>query len=308
VEGLDLINALDLLALQTSTFWLPLNDSTIYVMGDTAQARRDRDRMLVKVIYLPELTTTKALNETMNVLRTSLSLRGIFFEEKHKAIILRDTPLRIFIAEKTIADLVKKFGKTTSVNLSAGNGSLYAESGWFLSNATNARPKLDLKLRSRTTIRLNDTPKAAFAALADLAGLKLSENSVITEGPETPFNLYGVDVLDALDLLGWQTRHFWQVVDEHTIRVIPDTQQMRQELEPMVEKTIYPADLTESRAPGLLNILRTVFNLRGIFVNDKNALVIRDSAENVALTEKLVELLGTAERSTSDSPAPTAPR
>jgi hypothetical protein len=307
VEGLDLINALDLLGMQTSTFWLPLNESTIHVMRDTQQNRRDHNRMQVKVIYLPEMATTNAVNETMNLLRAGFSLRAIYQNEKHKAIVIKDTPLRIFVAEKTAADLTKKLGKTTSTTISIGGASLLAENGWVLSNAANARPQLEVKLRSRTTIRLNDTPKSIFAELADLAGLKLSDNSAIKEEPEIPFNLYSVDILDAIDLFAFQTGHFWQVVDEHTIRVIPDTRQMRQSLEPMIDKTIYPADTSQTGATALLNILRTTFALRQVFLNDKNGIEIHDTAENVTLVEKLVELLGTAERST-DPPAPTAPR
>ena len=306
VEGVDLINALDLLAIQTSTLWMPLNDSTIHVMRDTQQNRRDREAMQVKVIYLPEMATTTTLNETLNLLRTAFSLRGLYQSENHKAIVIRDTPLRVFLAERTIADLTKAFGKTTSTTLSAGGRSLLAESGWLLSNADNARPHLELKLRSRTTIRFNDTPKVIFSELADLAGLKVSDNSTIKQEPEIPFNLYNVDILDAIDLFAFQTRHFWQVVDEHTIRVIPDTPQMRRDLEPMIDKTIFPADT--SKAPTLLNVLRTVFGLRQIFLNDKNGFEIHDTAENVALVEKLVELLGTAERPATDVPATTAPR
>ena len=292
VQGLDLVNALDLLALQTGTFWQPVSDSTIHVMEDTAQNRRDHERFVIKVIYLPELATTTMLNETTNVLRTALSFRGLYVDAKHKAIVMRDTPLRVFLAEKVIADLNKNFGKTTSVSLTTDTNSLYSENGWLLSNAAKARPKLDLKLRSRTTIRLNATPRKAFEDLAEVAGLKLAENSVINEAPEIPLNLYNVDILDAIDLLAWQTRYFWQVVDEHTIRVIPDTQQMRRDLEPMIEKTITPADPSEPGATQLLNVLRTVFSLRQIKLDDKNAFVIRDSAENIALVEKLVEILG----------------
>ena len=292
VEGLDLLNALDLLALQSSTFWQPINDSTIHVMDDTQQNRRNNEQMQVKVIYLPETVTTVTLNETMNLMRTAFSMRGIYQKDEQKAIIIKDTPLRIFLAEKTIADVTRRFGKPRSITLSSGNSSLYAENGWLLNNAANARAKLDVKLRSRTTIRLNETPQAAFAALVDLAGLKLAENSSIRQEAQIPFNLYNVDILDAMDLFAWQTRHYLQVVDQHTIRVIPDTAQARRDLEPKIEKTIPPSDV--DGAPGLLNVLRTVFSLREVQLNDKNAFVIRDTADNVAMAEKLIELLGTA--------------
>ena len=60
----------------------------------------------------------------------------------------------------------------------------------------------------------------------------------------------------------------------------------------MIEKTITPADPSEPGATQLLHVLRTVLSLRQIKLDDKNAFVIRDSAENIALVEKLVEILG----------------
>src|SRR5687767_747470 len=68
---------------------------------------------------------------------------------------------------------------------------------------------------------------------------------------------------------------------------------MRRDLEPMVEKTLYPADRTQPGVTSLLNVLRTVFALRQIQLNDEYAFIIRDTAENVALAERLVEIIGT---------------
>jgi hypothetical protein len=289
-EGLDLANTLDLLALQTSTFWQPLNESTIYVMDDTQQNRRDRERMEVKVIYLPELAPQKGLLETLNILRTSMGFRGVFQSEKHKAIILKDTPLRIFLAEKIISDLNKKFGQPTSVAIAPETSSLYAENNWIIGNAAKARPQLEVKLRNKTTVRLRETTKRAFEALAGLAGLQVAFDSRFIDSEEMSFSATNVDILDAFDLLAWQTRQFWQVVDQHTIRVIPDTQVTRRDLEPMIQKTIVPTDPTD--AASLLTILRTTFGLRDIKVDEKNNLLVRDSADNVAIAEKLVEILG----------------
>jgi hypothetical protein len=81
-----------------------------------------------------------------------------------------------------------------------------------------------------------------------------------------------------------------QVVDEHTIRVTPDVQGARRELELTAQKTIVPTDPTN--AASLLNILRTAFGLRGVQLDEKSNIVIRDLPDNVAMAEKLVEVLG----------------
>lgn len=291
VESLDLINALDLLALQTGTFWQPINDSTIFVMDDNQQNRRDHDRFIVKVIFLPETATTNDLNGTLNLLRTSLGFRGIFQDDKHKAIVIKDTPLRVFLAEKAVEDLNKRLGKPKSVAITTDTSSIYAENGWVLGNAAAARPKLEVKLRNKTTVRLNEKPKAAFEALAGLAGLQVTFDSRFVDSDATSFAATNVDILDALDLLAWQTRQFWQVVDQHTIRVFPDSQAVRRDPELTAQKTIVPAD--PATAASLLNILRTVFGLRGVQTDEKNNIIIRDSPDNIAIAEKLVEILGT---------------
>jgi len=289
VESLDFINALDLLALQTGTFWQPMNDSTIYVMDDNQQNRRDRDRFIAKVIFLPETATTNDLNGTLNLMRTSLGFRGIFQDSRQKAIVIKDTPLRVFLAEKVVEDLHKQLGKSKSVLLTT-ESSIYAENGWILGNAAAARPKLEVKLRNETTVRLNKNTKAAFETLAELAGLQVTFDPRFVDSDAISFAATNVDILDALDLLAWQTRQFWQVVDQHTIRVVPDSQAARRELELTVQKTIVPADPTA--AAGLLNILRTVFALRAVQTDEKNNIIIRDNPDNVAIAEKLVEILG----------------
>jgi hypothetical protein len=291
VEGLDIINTLDLLALQTSTFWQPMNESTIFVTNDNQQNRRDRDTFIVKVLFLPETASTTDLLGTLNILRISPGLRGIFHDDKHKAIVIRDTPLRVFLAEKTVEDLNKRLGKSTSVAITTDTSSVYAENGWILGNAAAARPKLEVKLRNKTTVRMNETPKAAFEALTELGGLKVLFDPRFTDSAEISFNANNIDILDAIDLLAWQTRQYWEVVDEHTIRITPDSQAGRRGLELAVEKTIVPSDPTDAAA--LMNILRTAFGLRSVYLDEKNnTILVRDLADNVRLAEKIIEILG----------------
>jgi type II secretory pathway component HofQ len=97
-----------------------------------------------------------------------------------------------------------------------------------------------------------------------------------------------VDIFEALDLLAWQTGNFWQVVDEETIRVIPDTPAVRRDLEPIVEKTFRTVDPTETGVKGMVNVLRTVLGLRDVAVDAANAIVIRDTADNIAFAGQLL--------------------
>jgi general secretion pathway protein D len=103
----NIFEALDLVAIQTGTFWQPVNETTFVVMEDTQQNRRDFEDNILKTIYLTNITATNDLNQIMNVLRTALSLRGIMQSELQNAIIIHDTPSRVAMAERIIRALDK---------------------------------------------------------------------------------------------------------------------------------------------------------------------------------------------------------
>ncbi len=107
LQDVNIFEALDLVALQTGTFWQPVNETTILVMEDNQQNRRDFEDHILKTIYLTNVTTTNDLNGILNVLRTALALRGIFQSEQQNAIVIHDTPARVAMAERVIHALDK---------------------------------------------------------------------------------------------------------------------------------------------------------------------------------------------------------
>jgi general secretion pathway protein D len=103
----NIFEALDLVSLQTGSFWQPVNETTIIVMEDTQQNRRDFEDHIYKTIYLQNITSTNDLNQIMNVLRTAFSLRGIYQFEPGNAIVIHDTPARVALVERLIRALDK---------------------------------------------------------------------------------------------------------------------------------------------------------------------------------------------------------
>jgi general secretion pathway protein D len=87
LQDVNIFEALDLVGLQTATFWQPVNETTIIVYDDTQQNRRDFEDHVYKTIYLQNITSTNDLNQIMNVLRTAFSLRGIYQFEPGNAIV-----------------------------------------------------------------------------------------------------------------------------------------------------------------------------------------------------------------------------
>jgi general secretion pathway protein D len=103
----NIFEALDLVSLQTGSFWQPVNENTIIVFEDTQQNRRDFEDHIYKTIYLQNVTSTNDLNQIMNVLRTAFSLRGIYQYEPGNAIVIHDTPARVALVENLIRALDK---------------------------------------------------------------------------------------------------------------------------------------------------------------------------------------------------------
>src|SRR5438128_1186160 len=102
-----IFEALDILALQTRSFWKPVNRTTILVSPDNQTKRRDYDELVLKTIYMTNSVTSTELTEAITTLRTLLNMRYLMSSTAMNAIIVRDTADRVAIAEKIIEDLDK---------------------------------------------------------------------------------------------------------------------------------------------------------------------------------------------------------
>ena len=99
--------ALDILGLQTRTFWTPINQNTFIVSPDNQQKRRDYEAHILKTIYLTNSVNPTDITEAITAIRTLLNVRFIAQSTSMNAIIIRDTPGRVAIAEKIIDDIDK---------------------------------------------------------------------------------------------------------------------------------------------------------------------------------------------------------
>ncbi|MBI3934869.1 MAG: type II and III secretion system protein [Acidobacteria bacterium] len=99
--------ALDHIALLTRTFWKPVTQNTIMVIPDTAVKRREQEQQIIKTFYLSNTITPQELTEVVTAIRTLLETRRIQQVNSMNAIILRDTPDKVALAEKIIRDVDK---------------------------------------------------------------------------------------------------------------------------------------------------------------------------------------------------------
>jgi len=99
--------ALDIVSLEAKAFWKPVTNNIIFVAPDQAQKRRDYEEEIVRTIYLQNTILPQDLTEIINGLRQLLDLRRVLQFNSQNAIIVRDTPDKVMLAEKIIHDIDK---------------------------------------------------------------------------------------------------------------------------------------------------------------------------------------------------------
>jgi general secretion pathway protein D len=106
-NNVTLEEALDQVMVLTKNFWKVLTRNTIYVIPDTAVNRREQEQQVIKTIYLSNTITPQELTEVVTAIRTLLETRRIQQINSMNAVIIRDTPDKVALAEKIIKDVDK---------------------------------------------------------------------------------------------------------------------------------------------------------------------------------------------------------
>lgn len=107
LAGVTLEQALDAVDYESGDFWQPLTSSVIFVAPDNPQKRRDLEPEVVKTFYLGNTDTPQDLTEIVTGLRQLLDLRRVQPITSQNAIVIRDTPDKVALAGKIIADADK---------------------------------------------------------------------------------------------------------------------------------------------------------------------------------------------------------
>ncbi len=107
LTNVTLEQALDIVSLESKAFWKPVTNDIIFVAPDQAQKRRDYEEEIVRTIYLKNTLLPQDLTEIVNGLRQLLDLRRVQQFNAQNAIIVRDTPDKVMLAEKIVNDIDK---------------------------------------------------------------------------------------------------------------------------------------------------------------------------------------------------------
>src|ERR1700687_3230174 len=107
LNNVTLEQALEIVSLQSKAFWKPVTENIIFVVPDQPQKRRDYEEQVVRTFYLSNTVQAQDLTEVVTGLRQLLDLKRIQQLNAQNAIIVRDTPDKLAIAEKMIRDIDK---------------------------------------------------------------------------------------------------------------------------------------------------------------------------------------------------------
>jgi general secretion pathway protein D len=107
LSNVTLEQALDIVSLESKAFWKPVTENIIFVVPDQPQKRRDYEEQVVRTFYLSNTVQAQDLTEIVTGLRQLLDLKRIQQVNSQNAIIVRDTPDKLAIAEKMIRDIDK---------------------------------------------------------------------------------------------------------------------------------------------------------------------------------------------------------
>lgn len=107
LNGVTLDEALEIVALQSKTFWRPVTPNTIFVASDTPAKRKEVEQNVIKTFYLSNVSTPQELQDMVNAMRQILEIARIQQLPTQNAIVVRGTPDQIALAQKLIGDLDK---------------------------------------------------------------------------------------------------------------------------------------------------------------------------------------------------------
>ena len=107
LQDVSLGQAMDMLALQSKTFWRPVASNTILVAADTGTKRKELEQNVMKTFYLTNAATPADLQEAAGTLKAILDINRIQVTPEQRSLTLRGTPDQMVLAQKLLADIDK---------------------------------------------------------------------------------------------------------------------------------------------------------------------------------------------------------
>jgi general secretion pathway protein D len=107
LNGVTLDEALQIIAMESKTFWRPVTPNTIFVAQENPAKRKELEQSVIKTFYLANLSQPTELQDVVNAMRTLLEVSRIQQLPSQQAIVVRGTPDQVALAQKLVDDLDK---------------------------------------------------------------------------------------------------------------------------------------------------------------------------------------------------------
>ncbi len=107
LNDVTLAEALDMVRLQSKTFWRPVSSNTIFVAADSPGKRKELEQNVMRTFYLRNLSTPAELTEAANVVRQILDVSRVQLLQGQDALIVRATPDQMVLAERLLSEIDK---------------------------------------------------------------------------------------------------------------------------------------------------------------------------------------------------------
>ena len=105
LNSVSLEEALEIIAMESKTFWRPVTPNTVFIASDNPAKRKELEQNVVKTLYMANLSQPTELQDVVNALRQILEISRLQPLPSESAIIIRGTPDQIALAEKLVGDL-----------------------------------------------------------------------------------------------------------------------------------------------------------------------------------------------------------
>lgn len=154
-------------------------------------------------------------------------------------------------------------------------------------------PELKPINRQISTLKMaNQPPRVLFETVGKLAGINVVFDPEYQPPPgrqNYTIDLNNVTLEEALDYLAVLTKSFWKPLSANTIFVTNENPTKRRDYEDHVVKVFYLKNpTTVQELQEIFTAVRTVVDIRRAFTyNSQNAILVRGTADQVAMAEKL---------------------
>ena len=107
LQDVNLRQAMEMIAMQSKTFWRPVSSNTIMVAADTGSKRKELEQNVMRTFYLKNAASPADLQQAAGTLKAILDINRIQVTPEQRSLTLRGTPDQMVLAQKLLTDIDK---------------------------------------------------------------------------------------------------------------------------------------------------------------------------------------------------------